>query len=73
MTNHGTAVNLYLISKMWGSRDDIPSIKKMLEESFPTDRKYHVFGRSARPLTFDEYVNLKRAQIASIMGYRQYL
>ena len=70
MTNHGTAVNLYQISKMLGGRDDIMNIKMMLSQSFVTDRRYY---REYRYMTFDEYINAKRNFIANVMGYHDYL
>lgn len=70
MTNHGTAVNLYQISKMLGGRDDVMNIKMMLYNSFPQDKRYY---REYRHMTFDEYINAKRNFIANVMGYHEYL
>lgn len=69
MTNRGTIVNLYQISKMI-DEPDLMKVKMMLRESYKSDQHWY---REYRNLSFIEYINAKRNFVASIMGYREYL
>lgn len=69
-TYHGTVVNLYLIRKMFKSENPIDYIDEIMHGAFLSDLKYRT--REVKHMTYVEYLNFKRQELASIMGLPQY-
>ena len=69
-TYHGIVVNLYLIQKMFKRDNTIDYVDEMMHGVYLSDLEYRT--REVKHMTYAEYLNFKRQELASIMGLPQY-